>query len=71
MAKPIQYCKVKKLKKKKYNEDILFLKQIVTCDEKWILCNNVGWNRSWGKQNDPPPNSLKAGLHPKKVMCVW
>ena len=55
----------------KHNEDIPFLKQIVTGDEKWILCNNVEWNRLWGKQSEPPPNSLKAGLHPKKVMCVW
>ena len=55
----------------KRNKNVPFLKQIVTGDEKWILYNNVGWNRSWGKQNEPPPNSLKAGLHPKKVMCVW
>ena len=29
------------------NENILLLKQIVTGDEKWILYNNVEWNRSW------------------------
>ena len=55
----------------KRKENVPFFKLIVTGDEKWILYNNVGWNRSWGKQNEPPPNSLKAGLHPKKVMCVW
>ena len=33
----------------KRNENIPFLKQIVTDDEKWILYNNVEWKRSWGK----------------------
>ena len=33
----------------KCNENILFLKQIVTGYEKWILYNNVEWKRSWGK----------------------
>ena len=41
-------------------------------DEKWILYNNVEWKRSWGKQNEPPPTTPKASLHPKKVMlCIW
>ena len=54
------------------NKTIPFLKQIVTGDEKWILYNNVGWKRSWGKRNEPPPTTPKAGLHPKKVMlCIW
>ena len=27
---------------------------------------------SWGKQNEPPPHTPKAGLHPKKAMlCIW
>ena len=56
----------------KCNDNVLFLKQIVTGDEKWILYNNVKWKRSWGKQNEPPPTTPKAGLHPKKVMlCIW
>ena len=56
----------------KRNENVPFLKQIVTGDEKWILYNNVEWKRSWGKQNEPPPRTTpKAGLHPKKVMlCI-
>ena len=37
-------------------------------DEKWILYNNVERKRSWGKQNEPPPTTTKASLHPKKVM---
>ena len=40
-------------------------------DEKWILYNNVEWKRSWGKWNEPRPTTPKAGLHPKKVMCIW
>ena len=55
----------------KRNENVLFLKQIVTGNEKWILYNNVERKRSWGKRNEPPPTTPKAGLHPKKVMCIW
>ena len=34
--------------------------------------NNVEWKRSWGKWNEPPPATIKAGLHAKKVMlCIW
>ena len=55
----------------KCNENILFLKQIVAGDEKWILYNNVEWTRWWGKRNEPPLTIPKAGLHPKKVMlCI-
>ena len=39
----------------KCNENVPFLKQIVTDDGKSILYNNVEWKRSWGKQNEPPP----------------
>ena len=53
-------------------KNILFLKQIVMVDEKWILCNNVEQKRLWGKRNEPPPTTPKASLHPKKVMfCIW
>ena len=56
----------------KCKENILFLKQIVTGDEKWILYSNVEQMRSRGKRNEPPPTTPKAGLHPKKVMlCIW
>ena len=33
----------------KREENVPFLKQIVTDDEKWILYNNVEQKRSWGK----------------------
>ena len=56
----------------KHNEDIPLLKQIVTGNEKWLLGNNVQWNRSWGKWNEPLPTTPKAGLDPKKVVvCIW
>ena len=55
----------------KCNENVLFLKQIVMGDEKWILCNNVERKRSWDKQNEPPTATPKDGLHPKKVtLCT-
>ena len=55
----------------KCKENIPFLKQIVTGNEKWIQYNNVEWKRSLGKQNKPPPTTPKASLHPKKVMlCI-
>ena len=53
-------------------ENVPFLKQIVSGDEKWILYNNMEQKRWWGKRNEPPPTTPKAGLHPKKVMlCIW
>ena len=27
--------------------------------------------RSWGKCNEPLPTTPRAGLHTKKVMCIW
>ena len=55
----------------KHNENVSFLKQIVTGDEKWILYNNVEWKRSWGKRKEPPPTTPKAGIHPEKLICVY
>ena len=53
------------------NESVLFLKEIVMGNEKWILYNNVERKRLWGKRNEPPPTTPKAGLHPKKVtLCI-
>ena len=49
-----------------------FLKQIVMGSEKWLLYNHVEQKISWGKGNEPPPTTPKAGgVHPKKVMlCI-
>ena len=55
----------------KRNENVPFLKQVVTGNEKWILYSNVERKRLWSKWNEPPPTAPKAGLHPKKVMlCI-
>jgi len=56
----------------KRDEETPFLKQVVTGDKKWIIYNNFERKRSWEKRNESPLVTLKAGLHPKKVMlCVW
>ena len=55
----------------KRNENIPFLKQMLMGDEKWILYSNMEWKRSWGKQNELPPTTPKAGLHPKVMLCIW
>ena len=56
----------------KCNKNIPFLKQIVTGNEKWILYNNMEQKSSWGKLNELPATTPKAGLQPKKVMlCIW
>jgi len=49
----------------KCNEETLFL--------KWIIYNNVERKRSWGKRNEPPLATPKAGLHPFKeghALCL-
>ena len=34
----------------KHNKNVPFLKQTVTGDEKWILCNNMQRKRSWASE---------------------
>lgn len=51
---------------------IHFLERIVTCDEKWILCNN--WRRSthWLDQDETSQHFPKSKFHQKKIiMIVW
>ena len=55
----------------KHNENVPFKKQILTSNEKWILYNNVEWTRSWGKQNEPPPTTPKAGLPSKEGDVIY
>ena len=43
----------------------------MTGDEKWILYNNVEQKRSWGKRNEPPPTTLKAGSSSKEDNVVY
>ena len=55
----------------KCNENVSFLKQIATGDEKWKLYNNVEWKKLWGIGNEPPPTRIKASLQPKKMrLCT-
>ena len=55
----------------KCNENVPFLKQIVTGDEKWKLYNNVEWKKLWGMGDEPPPTRTKASLQPKKMkLCI-
>lgn len=56
----------------KHNENAPILKHIVMGNEKWIVYKNVKWKRSRDKRYEPPLATLKAGLHPKKVMLsIW
>ena len=56
----------------KCNKNVPFLKQIVTGNEKCKPYNNMDWKRWWGEQNEPPPTTPKASLHPEKVMLwIW
>ena len=49
----------------------LFLNQIVTCDEKWILYNNWQWPGQWSDQEEAPNLSPKANLHPKRSWSLF
>ena len=56
----------------KRNELDLFLKRIITGDEKWIVYNNVVRKRSSSKRDEPPQTTLKAKLHQKKnMLSIW
>ena len=55
----------------KCNENVPYLKQIVTGDKKWKLYNNVEWKKLWGMGNEPPPTRTKDSLRPKKMrLCI-
>ncbi len=54
------------------NKKTPFLKNLITGDEKWIVCNHVTQKRSWGKANEPPQSTSKEGFYPRKVMLsIW
>ena len=56
----------------KRNEFDIFLKQIITGDEKWIVYSKVVRKRSWSKRDEPPTTTSNAELHQKKIMLsVW
>ena len=45
-----------------------FLKRIITCDEKWIVYNNVSRKRSWSNNDEAPQITSKADILQKKIM---
>ena len=56
----------------KRNETDLFLRRIITGDEKWVVYNNVVRKRSWSKRDEPAQSASKADIHQKEVMLsVW
>lgn len=51
----------------KRNKDYPFLKRMITCHHKWIICSNTDRKRAWGKRDE-----TDEGLAPNKFMlCVW
>lgn len=49
-----------------------FWKQIITCDEKWVLHDNFRRSSSWVKKNSSPGICPKKDLHPNKTLItVW
>ena len=46
--------------------------RIITCDDKWVVYDDLVRKRSWSKQDEPAQSSSKADIHEKKVMLsVW
>ena len=56
----------------KCNKNVLFLKQIVTDNEKWIkLYNKVEGKRLWGKQNKTTTSHTKGQPSSKDGYAVY
>lgn len=50
----------------------LFLKCVLTGDEKWIIYNNVEQKSSWRKRDETAQSTSKADIHQRKVMLsTW
>ena len=55
-----------------HNKNYPFLERIVTCDEKWILYDNLRRSAQWLDAGEAPQHFPKKKLHQKKVMVtVW
>ena len=50
------------------NEIEPFLHRLVTCDEKWVLYNNITNKKQWLPKGQDPIPTAKADLHPKKIL---
>src|SRR3569832_1449412 len=49
-----------------------FLERIVTCDEKWIMYDNIKRFGQWLDKDEPPRHFLMAKITQKKIMVtVW
>jgi [histone H3]-lysine36 N-dimethyltransferase SETMAR len=56
------------LRNKKEN----FLHRIITCDEKWVLYDNVKNRKQWLSKGQTPLQMAKPGINRSKVMlCIW
>ncbi|XP_053206260.1 histone-lysine N-methyltransferase SETMAR-like [Panonychus citri] len=45
-----------------------FLERVITCDEKWVLYDNVHCHKQWLPKGQLPVPTAQPGLHPKKVL---
>ncbi|XP_014473085.1 PREDICTED: histone-lysine N-methyltransferase SETMAR-like, partial [Dinoponera quadriceps] len=54
------------------NKRLLFLHQIITCDEKWILYDNRKQSSKWVDKNISPGHTPKPKFYQKKIMVtIW
>ena len=47
-----------------------FLRRIVTCDEKWILYDNLKRSASWLDRVEAPKHIRKPSIHQRKLMVI-
>ena len=54
------------------NKINLFLKRMVTDDEKWVTYDNIKRKKSWSNRGEPAQTVAKPGLTVRKILlCVW
>jgi [histone H3]-lysine36 N-dimethyltransferase SETMAR len=54
----------------RFTADSTLFDRILTCDETWVLHENVVRKRQWLDREETPTPTPKAGLHPKKLLHV-
>ena len=56
----------------RYSKDERFLRQIVTCDEKWLYYRYLDTNNQWIDKRSQTEAVVKHGRFEKKsLLCVW